>query len=267
MKADLQNSSLYNKEYYLRELPEADRYHLSNGSELLEKHERSLRFGGIRAGEKVLDIGCGRGELTYQCALLGSRVVAVDFSADALPLCRQTLLCLPKPLQANVRLIRMDARHIALRERFDLIFLIDIVEHLYDGQLREIFETLKGLLSEKGRILIQTPNWNYENILYPSKRILSMPATFLKQVGRVLRGKRKETSFREWLRNTFKVRYPQSIHSTLHINVKTPASLQRLLSECGLTAEIFCYDHSRNPISLLLRRSFGREIVAVAKKR
>jgi len=159
----------------------------------------------------------------------------------------------------------MDVRHLALKDRFDLIFLIDISEHLYDDQLREILRELKDLLSEKGRLLIQTPNWNYENILYPLKRFVSLPATVLKQIGRLFRGRRKEKSWREWFRNTFKIRYPQSIHSALHSNMKTPGSLKRLLSECGFAAEVFCHDHSKNPLSLLLQRHFGREIIAVAR--
>jgi len=260
-----QDQSLYDREYYLKELPEAEDYRSSEGRVLREKHDRSLAFGGVKVGEKILDVGCGRGELSYHCALRGCHVVGIDFSEDALPLCQETIAQLPKELQGHVRLIRMDARKIALRGKFDLIFLIDITEHLYDDQLREIFEELKRLLSTTGRILIQTPNWNYENILYPAKRIASKPFTILKQIGRILRGKKKEKTWREWCSNTFKIRYPQSCHSVLHINVKTPRTLKKLLMECGFEPEVFCHDHSKNPVSLLLQKNFGREIIAIAR--
>ena len=262
---DVQHQSFYDREYFLKELPEAESYHESSGAALLDKHDRSLRFGSIRSGEKVLDIGCGRGELTYQCALRGCHVVSVDFSREALLLCRNTLSRLPERLRNHVALVQMDARHLGLLGRFDLIFLIDIVEHLRDDQLQELFRDVKGLLSEEGRILIQTPNWNYENVLYPLKRLLSLPFSILKQIGRVWRGKRKEPTWKEWLYNTFKIRFPKSVHSILHINVKTPRSLRRFLSECGFTSQVFCHDHSKNPLSLLSKRGFGREIIAIAR--
>lgn len=46
----------------------------------------ALRLLGLRAGEAVLDIGCGNGALARRLASLGARVTAVDFSAELIRL-------------------------------------------------------------------------------------------------------------------------------------------------------------------------------------
>src|SRR5688572_23715740 len=46
------------------------------------------RLLAVRAGERILDAGCGNGVFSRRLAALGARVVAVDYSAQFLELAR-----------------------------------------------------------------------------------------------------------------------------------------------------------------------------------
>ncbi len=48
-----------------------------------------LRLLGLRAGETILDIGCGNGALARRLAILGARVIAIDFSDQMIEMARR----------------------------------------------------------------------------------------------------------------------------------------------------------------------------------
>jgi trans-aconitate methyltransferase len=65
-------------------------------------------------GERVLDVGCGSGELTAQIAARGARVVGVDSSAEMLDRARERFP------ELDVRLA--DAERLAVDEPYDAVF-------------------------------------------------------------------------------------------------------------------------------------------------
>jgi len=123
-------AKLYNRNYYLTDCDGYEDY--VKGNLNFKRNQRVINFAKIKGGEEILDIGCGRGELTYKCALRGCKVVAVDYSQDALSLTKETISRLPDELQKNVIVKLMDVSEINLNKKFDVIFMIDLVEHLYD---------------------------------------------------------------------------------------------------------------------------------------
>jgi trans-aconitate methyltransferase len=68
----------------------------------------------VKAGERILDVGCGTGHLTEQIATLGAKVVGVDRSAEMIQQAREKY----PALQFEV----VDAREIAFAEPFDAVF-------------------------------------------------------------------------------------------------------------------------------------------------
>lgn len=67
-----------------------------------------------KPGERILDIGCGTGQLTAEIAASGAEVVGVDRSAEMIADARAKF--------PNVRFEVMDARELAFREEFDGVF-------------------------------------------------------------------------------------------------------------------------------------------------
>ena len=266
MNKKLVDLKLYDKEYFLKNLPGYEEYSHNKGKEILEHHQHTLYLANLKKGETVLDIGCGRGELVRQFALRKCKVVAIDASLEAIKLAKETISQLPVELQKNVRFECMKATDINFSEKFDAIFMTDILEHLYDWELKILLDKIKRMLTENGRLIIQTPNLNYECFLYPLKHLLTSPFIFLKQLFRIFRGKNRCKTPKEWFKNTFKIRYPRPDYVLkMHINIKTPWGLKNLLR--GFDAKIWCSDHSKNPVSLVLRKWCGREMIAIVRNK
>lgn len=121
---------------------------------------RAVDFVGLKEGDTVLDVGCGRGEMVYLCARKGHKSVGVDFSNAAIGMAKEFLKSLPKDHQKNVRILKEDAKDLSFEaDSFDVVFMLDLVEHLYDWELKAVFYECWRVLKPSGRLLIYTsPN-------------------------------------------------------------------------------------------------------------
>jgi len=85
-------SQLYSEEIVVRFAgPDYRDFIESHGRRLRPRLARSLELAQIRPGARLLDLGCGRGEVAVHAALRGARVTAVDYSADCVRLTREAV--------------------------------------------------------------------------------------------------------------------------------------------------------------------------------
>ena len=80
-----------------------------------------LRAAGIRPGMRVLDVGCGAGDVSFLAATLVGRdgsVVGVDRSAEAIALAKRRAADVGL---ANVSFVTQDLQELATDARFDAI--------------------------------------------------------------------------------------------------------------------------------------------------
>ena len=254
---------LYNRDYYLNDCDGFREYLINPQAVVHDKFKRVVKHLNIEKGMNVLDIGCGRGELVIFCAQQGANVLGLDYSKDAIALSRETVAKLPAEVQKRIQLEVAVAEEYTFSNLYDYVFMIETTEHMHDWQLRKLFGNLKMVLKPRGKIIITTPNLLYERYFEPFKRVLDIPFKAVKLLGRIPRGKYRPQSVRQFFKDVFRVRVSRGqVHEMMHCNVNTPRYMRDLLKD--FHAQIFCEDHSINPLSLLLAKWFGRYLIVVA---
>ena len=103
---------------------------------------------GLADGYRVLEVGCGTGnvlaELERRCER--GEVVGSELFDEGLAFARRRVGC---------RLIQADIYNMTLTERFDVIGLFDVLEHLPDDRLA--LRRLASVLGPNGRLVLTVP--------------------------------------------------------------------------------------------------------------
>ena len=99
--------------------------------------------------KKVLDAGCGTGEISCSLALNSREVVGIDMSTSSLKKAKNLA---EKFKLKNVEFRQDDLLNLGLDEKFDHIFSIGVLHHTEDPF--KSFENLVRLLKNKGYITI-----------------------------------------------------------------------------------------------------------------
>jgi ubiquinone/menaquinone biosynthesis C-methylase UbiE len=165
--------TIYDWAYFLTDCGGFREYALSGGSLLEARLARMLDLANPAPRMRVLDLGCGRGELALHAALRGAEVVAVDYAEAALALASATLAGAPDEARRRVRLLRADAKALPFADRsFDRALVSDVVEHLHPWELGRAFSELARVLRPDGRLVVHTsPNRLHLALAYPSARL------------------------------------------------------------------------------------------------
>jgi SAM-dependent methyltransferase len=116
--------------------------------------------------ERVLDLGCVRGEIVHESARLGCKAVGIDYSPDAIEIARRGAFSKPWGERCEFILARTDEDGLGM-DQFDVIFALDVFEHLHRDELRGLLATVKKRLSPRGRFVFHTsPNRHYYSVAY-----------------------------------------------------------------------------------------------------
>lgn len=105
-------------------------------------------------GMAVLDLGCGSGVVAAWLAERARSVDAVDANLRAIDYARRTFV---HP-NLSFHLATADALPFPAG-RFDRIYVLEFIEHLYWGQLAALFSGLRTLLAPGGTVFLTTPNY------------------------------------------------------------------------------------------------------------
>ena len=122
--------------------------------EQLEQPDLELRLNhlraGVRAGDRVLDLGCGDGRFTAELARMGAAPVGVDIAQAALHRARAG-----HPDLA-FRLAPIDGPLPFDDVSFDVVWTSEVIEHVADTA-RWLSE-VRRVLVPRGRLLLTTPS-------------------------------------------------------------------------------------------------------------
>jgi SAM-dependent methyltransferase len=129
----------------------------------------TIRFDelGLRAGDRVLDVGSGFGRHVYECARRGARVVALDHAADEVAETRNTLAAMVEAGEIDgdrlIGVLRGDARVLPFGDdTFDVVITSEVLEHIQDD-VAAIAEMVR-VLRPGGRFAATVPSQLPETI-------------------------------------------------------------------------------------------------------
>ena len=118
----------------------------------LGKLQAALRLIGPLDGFDVLDFGCGDGRLCFEMNGRCKSLLGVDYSEAAIRFARA--------FNPEVSFQATPIEKMLGEERFDLITMIDVLEHIPIPEILELRCHLRRLLRPNGRLLVTVPSKN-----------------------------------------------------------------------------------------------------------
>lgn len=110
------------------------------------------RFLPNAKDSQVLDLGCGSGQFLYVMQKEGySNTSGVDISEE------QVEAALERGVKNVVVGDILDYMEKS-EKHFDLILLVDIIEHLQTGEVHRLLSSIRNRLSPAGKVLVHVPN-------------------------------------------------------------------------------------------------------------
>jgi len=137
--------------------PDADSWHAKNRY-YHESLERILRFH-IPPGSKVIEIGCGTGDLLHSLAPV--RGVGIDISPKMIEIARSKY--------PDLDFVVGDAEDLPLSEPFDYVILSDVIGDMEDVQ--RAFEQIRKVCHEGTRVIVTYYNYLWEPVLRAGERL------------------------------------------------------------------------------------------------
>lgn len=247
----------YDEAYFLSACEGHTEFVSSEGRQLSRRLAQAFAAAEVTPGMRVLDVGCGRGEILRRCLRLGADVYGVDYSEVAVRMASKLAND-----GSTSRVGLADAKVLPFREHsFDRVLMFDLVEHLHPWELREALSEARRVLRSGGRLIVHTaPNVWYDRYAYPVVRRV-----------RTLMG--EGDKYPENPRAII----PANLH--VHVNEQSLVSLRRLLTAAGFQAHVWLdtppQDRDEGVVFRVARHIlfnwppfrwfFEREVFAVAK--
>jgi SAM-dependent methyltransferase len=143
------DAGIYGSEYFLERCGGVEFFQKYGFKVLKPSMQFAIQQAGLAAGDRVLDIGCGRGELVAHLHDKGFDATGIDYSEAAVA-CAKELY--PK---GDFRLVRSD-QPLFEAASFDKIFMLGTIEHLYEPEIAKTLAEIKRLLRPGGVCVITT---------------------------------------------------------------------------------------------------------------
>lgn len=161
--------ALYTKEYYLTACTGYATFTQTHGTVLEPRLQTVVDNAPPCAGARVLDIGCGRGELVFYAASRGAKyAIGIDYSQESIAISREARDQQSEERQKNTRFFKADATRLPFpNSSFDYIFCTEVWEHLYPEEVATMLAEIRRVLSPHGILVVHTaPTWIFNDYTY-----------------------------------------------------------------------------------------------------
>jgi SAM-dependent methyltransferase len=239
VNASINAMDFYDSHYYLDDCGGHESFRKYRGKHISDVRLRSvLALSQLAPRGPALDLGCGRGEMTYQLALGGREVTAIDYSATSIEIAKNCFCDETKEVRERVRFICSDATNLGFLGRFKLAIAGDLIEHLNEKEVAKLVLEVASHLDDDGIFAVHTfPNLWYYRRYYPRLRAAAH------QLGAFLPAE------------------PRTRYELLmHINEQSPAALRRTLAKAFRHVRVWVAGPEA-PAEYLLRRCSMSELI------
>ncbi len=259
-------SELYDEEYFLTACEGFEEFIESEGQHLSRRLRHSFEIAEVTPGMKILDVGCGRGEIVRHCIEEGVECYGIDYAHVATRMTRDVIdQSIEEGQHGTVKagVCRSDAKKLPFPTGyFDRVLMYDVVEHLYPWELHQALLETHRVLKPDGKFIMHTaPNRWYDQYAYPWVRRV-----------RIAMGQGAS--------------YPKDpraitpVNQHVHVNEQSPLSMHQTMRKAGFRGRVWLdsppQNRDENSMMAGLRKLafdappfrwfFERELFAVAHK-
>lgn len=182
-------------------------------------YKRIVQLAHIKPKMKVLDLGCGRGELVIYTARMGADVEGIDYAGAAIKMAKKSAATQSKEVQSRIKIRKIDVKKLNPPENYyDRIFLVDLIEHLRPWEVDFLLPKIKRALKKSGSIVIHT---------YPN-RLAFYGFCLYRIYYYIAYGKPNKDKFRD-----------DCYDPIVHINEQTTFSLKKILKKHGFEYRVW----------------------------
>ena len=168
----LESRALYNNDYFLQKVDGFSHFPGFDGTfeKLFERYQRNIFLLRLERWHRLLEIGCGRGEICIFHSRQGGLAHGVDYSEQAIDLANK------KNRQLGAAAVFSCASFDIVKElpaKFDRILASEFIEHVSAREGERFVRMAYERLAEGGRLVIFTqPNTLQRKVGYPLTRFL-----------------------------------------------------------------------------------------------
>lgn len=252
--------TVYTRDYYEANCHGFLEFQKTKGEVIPVRLRRPLDLAGPLTGKRILDVGCGRGEVLLHAVQRGAaQAVGFDYAVAALEIASESFAYRSDLPAVLIHL--GNARQLPYADNsFDVAFMLDVVEHLYPIELQQALTEIQRVLKPGGQLIIHTmPNTWYYRFGYPPFRLVQR-----------FRGKYQPVNPRDRWK-----------YKEVHVNEQNPVRLQRALHRAGFKTKVWLqsihtYDEEPNSLARLVMQTlvtlypfrwiFCNDLFATAKK-
>jgi SAM-dependent methyltransferase len=172
---------LYTEDYFLHACEGYEEFSETQGERLSRRLSAAFAVATVTPGMRVLDVGCGRGEILRHCARLGADAYGIDYAPAALNMARKVVAG-EQASPGKTGVAQADAKVLPFpSDAFDRVLMFDVVEHLFPWELEVCFAEVMRVLRRPdpatgqagGAFIVHTaPNAWYDRYAYPLVRLV-----------------------------------------------------------------------------------------------
>src|SRR5919109_4357640 len=164
---------LYTEEYFLKACEGYEEFSETQGQRLSRRLSAAFAVAAVQPGMKVLDVGCGRGEILRHCARLGADAYGIDYAPVAVEMASKAA-AEEQQAPGKTGVVQADAKRLPFADAyFDRALMFDVVEHLFPWELEQSLAEIRRVLKPNGAFIVHTaPNVWYDRYAYPLVRLV-----------------------------------------------------------------------------------------------